>query len=1073
MFRVYFLFLVVFSSTLNAQSTFATLSGRVLDPQGEGIPGSTVRLTNEQTGLTRQTESLPGGLYEIGYLLPGQYRLSISAPGFQTYTIAAIHLSAAQLLRLDARMKLGDVATEVTVTASLNQVPAETGVIADVKTREQYINTAVNARGSRDSYVFDYMSFVPGAQPSTTQFNVMFGGTRAGQNNYTVDGVSSNSVLFGNVNGPAFPSMESIQEVRVNLSGNAAEFGHPGQVTVVTRGGSNHLHGSAFWYYGSAGLNARDFFATGQPFAVLHNAGGSLAGPLRRNRTFFLSTYEFFEDRTAAQLNLSLPNEAMRKGDYSQLRSGAGDLLVVRDPLSGAPLPGNVVPASRLSPTAIKIQERFYPLPNFGPPLLAAGNYRDYLKQRQGRQTFDARLDHQLTARNFMFVRGNLSRTPDNRLDSQLPTIGFRDIVRTTYQALVSDTQIFSPSLIHEFRVGLSFQRLPSGGPLSGLAIVRDLGLTNLAPGIADVPAVPRFNISGFTSIAQSDYRQVTDMIWQVQSNASWYRAGHTVKVGFDLWRNFGADYPQSPSAAYGTISFTGNYSGYPHADFLFGIPRQASRAAAGLWRSRRNNVDWNVFLQDEWKVSRRLTVAGGIRYSVNPPYRGDEDRLYNWNPYNNTLVLPNVRGKEYLNPGFVAARVLPLVVAADAGLPERTLVFTDWNNVAPRLGFAYRLTENGRTAFRGSYGIFYDLYTAQMWNALARGPFSGNETSAVNQIVNGVPVWSLPDLFPPLLTLGATAVIGGISTDYKNPMMQQWNATLEREQFGILLRASYVAMKSHGLQIFRNLNQPFPSTIPFTPARRPYPTLGTANFRENMGNAYYNGLILTAERRTNTGLFFQVSHTWSRNLTDAHFEIDDGGRIQNIRDRRADWAEYATNRRHRFVGLVQYSAPIKSRSGVVSAILRDWQMSSALVLQTGQWFHPVISGIDPANVGIGGSRPDRIGSGALSSPSIDRWFDVSAFVAPPNGRFGNAPMHFLEGPGTKVWNLAIVRYFQIREGLRLRLEGLMNNLTNTPNFGQPATDLANRATVGRITSTQFVNGAGARTTRLAVRWDF
>jgi hypothetical protein len=484
--------------------------------------------------------------------------------------------------------------------------------------------------------------------------------------------------------------------------------------------------------------------------------------------------------------------------------------------------------------------------------------------------------------------------------------------------------------------------------------------------------------------------------------------------------------------------------------------------------------VDWNLFVQDDWKVSPRLTVSAGLRYSVNPPYTEAEDRIFNWNPFTNRLVLPNENSIRYLNRAFVASGAVALQLAREAGLPERTLVRTDWNNLSPRLGFTYRLTEDGRTVFRGSYGIFYHLYTAQMWNALARGPFTGTESSPPNQIVNGVPAWQLPDLFPSNLALGPTATIGGIDPDYRNPMLQQWNATLERQQFGIVFRATYLAMKAHGLQIFRNLNQPPPSTIPFTPARRPYPTLGVTNYRENLGNAYYNGLLLVAERRLANGLVFQFGHTWSRNLTDAHFEVDDGGRLQDIRNRRADWAEYGTNRRHRFTGSIQYQIPAPQRAPAwLRWTARDWLVASAFVFQTGQWFTPTIAGIDPANVGITGTRPDRLRSGALERPTIDGWFDLEAFATPPNGRFGNSAIHILEGPGTKLWNAGLFRSLTFHERLRLRLEATFTNVTNTPNFGQPATNLANRNTAGRITTTQFIDTAGARTTRLAVRIDF
>ena len=1053
---------------LEAQSTFSTLRGFVLDPQGGAVPEARITVRNEETGLVRETQSGGDGAWEVGYLQPGIYRLTAEKTGFQRFEASRVQLYGSGVAVFDIRMSVGDVTTTVTVTAEANLVSAETGQVATIRSRQDYLDTPVNNRGSWDSYVFGFMSFVPGAQPSTSQFNVMFSGTRSGHNNFTVDGISSRSVTFGNVNGPAFPSMESIQEVRTNLSGNSAEYSFPAQVTVVSRGGSNEFHGSAFWYYSTAGLNARPFFSPPNPFGLLHNAGGSISGPVVKQKTFFLTTYEYFEDRTSATLNLNVPSSEIRQGNFSSLTTP------VRDPLNGQPFAGNVIPQARLNPAALRIQERFYPLPNFGAPSQLAGNYRDYIKQRQGRNTYDFRVDHKLSDRNTLWLRGSHSRNPDERVAGLLPAAGLRDNLRRTWNAVVSDTHILSPSWINEFRLGLSFQNLPSRGRLMGYDVIQQLGLRGLPPGTPNVPAIPTFNIAGFTVISMSEYRETSDQITQIQNNLSWYRNNHTVKMGLDIWRNLSADHPVAPSAAYGNIQFNGSYSGNPYADFLTGIPRQASRGGAGLWRSRRRNVDWNFFLQDDWKVSPRLTLSAGLRYSINPPYTEAEDRIFNWNPFTNRLVLPNENTTRFLNAAFVASKAVELQLARDAGLPERTLVRTDRNNWSPRLGFAYRITGDGRTVFRGSYGIFYHLHTAQMWNALARGPFTGTETSAPNQIVNGTPLWQLPDLFPANLALGATATIGGIDPDYRNPMMQQWNASLEREQFGIVWRATYLAMKSHGLQIFRNLNQPPPSTIPFTASRRPYPSLGVTNYRENMGNAYYNGLLLVAERRLANGLSFQLGHTWSRNLTDAHFELDDGGRLQDIRNRRADWAEYGTNRRHRFTGTLSFQVPSGAvRPNWLRWAARDWLVASAFVFQTGQWFHPTISGIDPANVGVTGSRPDRLRSGVLANPTIDMWFDLTAFERPPNGRFGNSAMHILEGPGTRLWNAGLFRSFPLRERVRLRLEATFTNVTNTPNFGQPATNLANLNTAGRITSTQFIDTAGARTTRLAARVEF
>ena len=237
-------------------------------------------------------------------------------------------------------------------------------IISDVKTQQQYLQAPMNTRSSGwDSFLYSFMSLVPGAQPTTSYYTISFAGTRESQTNFTVDGITTNSVLFGNIVGPANPSMEAIREVKVDLSGNSAEYGAPGYVTVITKGGENQIHGSASWYYNTGGLNARDFFASSKPFAVTNDFAVSVSGPVIKNKLFYAGTFEGFNWHTARVLNLSVPSVALRKGDFSALKDSRGAPIVIRDPLTGAVFADGIIPTSRLNATALKSQDRFLPLP--------------------------------------------------------------------------------------------------------------------------------------------------------------------------------------------------------------------------------------------------------------------------------------------------------------------------------------------------------------------------------------------------------------------------------------------------------------------------------------------------------------------------------------------------------------------------------------------------------------------------------------------------------------------------------------------------------------------------------------
>jgi hypothetical protein len=467
------------------------------------------------------------------------------------------------------------------------------------------------------------------------------------------------------------------------------------------------------------------------------------------------------------------------------------------------------------------------------------------------------------------------------------------------------------------------------------------------------------------------------------------------------------------------------------------------------------------------------------LRYEVNPPYVEGEDLISNFDPFTGRLIVPTEQSRQRLFPAFLASNLVPIVTAEQAGLPVRTLAFTDKNNFAPRFGFAYKLTEDNRTVLRGGYGIFYDNFTGALWRGLVGGPYAGSESTPPNQIVNGQPLWQLPAMFPASLNQAGTASLTATDPYMRNPYIQQWNLSLEREFLGLGFRASYMASKTHRLVITRNLNQVQPSTIPFSVSRRPFPLLGSVSYRENAGNAYYNGLIMSVERRYRNGLQFQVSHTWAKNLTDSHDEWEGGGGLQNAYDRHAEWGDHAFTRRHRFMFNSIYDLPFGVgrpwvQNGWLRHIVGGWSLSTFGILQTGQYFNPTFAGSDPANIGASSGRPDRIGDGNLSDGTLHRWFDLSAFAVPPagSGRFGNAGVNILRGPGTRFMNAGLFKRFPIREQMRLQFEVTFTNVLNHPNFTVPDANISS-GSAGRILGTHNLEGAGPRTTRMALRLDF
>jgi hypothetical protein len=1073
--------ILVLATAAMGQSTLGVIRGRVLDQTGAPVPNVAVQVTNTGTNITKTVTSNDAGAFEAGYLQPGTYAVRAEAPGFKKFSAENIQLSASAIVLTDVKLTVGDVTSSISVEAGAPLITTETAVIADVKTQAQYLQAPLNNRGNWDSYVIGFMSLVPGAQPLSASYNVSFAGSRPTMQNFTVDGVTTVSTLSGGGPlGPNQPSMDYIREVKVDLSNSSAEYSAPGYVDVVTRGGENAFHGSAFEYYNTAGLNARNFFANRVAFNVMNDFGGSISGPVKKNKTFFSGAFEGFNSHSAAQINASLPSARVRGGDFSQIKDSAGREIVIKDPTNGTPFPGAVIPASRLSATAQKIQQRFFPATNYGGAENVVGSYRDLWKQVMRKEQVDVRIDHQFSERNSLFSRFSAARLPNGSLEGGLPTIGARKQRREARNFILSDTHTFRPDLVNEFRFGIVRGYNPYSGPVNGPEIVKELGLTNLPANLPNVEALPTISISGYQGISQIIYWRPAEMIYQWQDNVSWIHGRHTVKMGADIWRNYGSNYAVSPSSAFGSANFTGAFTGYGYADFLLGVPYQASRASTGFDKLKSTNVDKFFFIQDDFKATPRLTLNVGLRYELNPPYVERQDRIANFDPFSGKLVVPTDASKSFLAPGFLSANLIPVVTASQAGLPTRTLAYTDKNNFAPRAGLAYKLTSDNKTVFRSSFGIFYDSFTAFYWRTMTGGPYNGSEVSPVNTFNNGQALWQFPAMFPQTTSQVGTASLTGLDPHTVIPYMEQWNATVERElPANMGLRISYVGSASHHLAQAYNLNQPQPSTTPYSVSRRPYPQLGSVTYRQSSGNAKYNALMLVLERKFKNGLQFQASHTWAKNLTDTAGEDESGGSLQNAYDRRAEWGNYAAVRHHRFVFSSTYELPFGTghklgASGLWNHVAGGWSLSTFVLLQTGPYFTPSFSGVDPANVGASGGRPDRVADGNLSNPTIYKWFDPAAFVAPPAnaGRFGNSGVNILQGPGTANVDLGLYKKFAIRDRLRMRIEATFTNALNHPNFGTPYSNIS-VSSAGMIQSIQGLEGAGARTTRLGARLDF
>ncbi len=1063
---------------LPGQATFGSLTGSMTDASGALMPNVTVEVINEGTNSSRTVTTSTSGTYEVPNLNAGRYRVTSKYRGFKTSIVEHVDVGALRVVRVDVRMEVGEVGSEVTVQGSAPVIETDTASISSVRTSKDLNDLPLNIRstvsGTGDSGLYRYVFLTPtGGQGGGSRFSL--GGARGSQNYFNVDGISSNSPAFGNSIGPAEPSFESIQEVRFEIVNNKAEFGEVANITAITKSGTNALHGALFWYHENAALNARPFFATTRGQNIRNNFGVSAGGPIKHNKLFFFGTFEGERQRQPANITPNVPTAGMRTGDFSAFSAP------IRNPLAGgAPFPGNVIPANLLNQGALRWQNRFYPLPNFGAANLTNANYRDAVPQQIRHDQFDVRVDYSVKSNNNLYARFSYKRSEPKVLDSGLPAdlTGYRVQVRMARQVAISDSWTITPTVINEFKAGFSRNFNPRQGTLLGQDLVNDLGIQGLepAPGVENVP---NLTMIGFQAMSQIAKAAPAENTFQFVDQVTHVRGAHTLKAGLEFRPQ---QYNDFVRPQFGTYNFTGFASGNSWADFLLGIPQTTSRNYVRPPRYARFYF-LSGFMQDDWKVSQTFTVNVGLRWDYNQPARDKFDTIFNVDAQNGRLVVPNQGiNDRYVNPLF--PKSIPIVTAAAAGFPERSLRKSDFNNFQPRIGFAWRPFGGTKTVLRGGYGIFSDDFTADIFSSSYGGPFALTE-SFVNAINNNVPLLTLQR---PFLGTGTTGNVDvtGIDVNLRNAYAQQWSFTVERDLGAAIgLRLSYVGTKSTSLVYGRNVNMPAPSSVPFAQSRRPFPLFRNIVMRQNGGNHIYNALTTQIERKWQRGLSFMGAWTWAKSLTDVDEigGVEGGTTIENAfnRTRERGDAQYAP--RHRIISTIIWELPIGtgkrllSSGGPLAFVVGGWQLSGSFIGQTGEFLTPSFAGFDPSNTQTVGGIPDRIGNGNLPAEqrTIDRWFDASAFAVPPanSGRFGTSGRGILIGPGRQTTSGALFKSFPVRERMFLRVQISFTNLLNKSNFDIPALNISAPNAVGTIRAIQARDLAGPRNALIGARLDW
>lgn len=1038
-----------------AQFTTATLGGTVLDASRSAVPEANVTVTNTGTGFTQSTTSDASGAFLFSRLPVGPYEMRVDKPGFATYVQQKIELTVNQVANQVITMQIGQVTERVTVEANAELVTTRTATQGQLIDAKRVIDLPLNGRGAQ-SLVFLAAGTVNltgrycgenchgGVYPGSQVAGV--NGSGSANVNYQLDGTDHNDSYIS-MNLP-FPNPDSLQEFNLQSSNFTAEYGNAagGVVNVVTRSGTNEFHGTAFHFLRNGALNARNFFAPAQDTLKRNQFGGSAGGPIIRNKLFFFGTYQGTLLRAAPAGRVTfVPTAAERRGDFSGLPTP------IIDPLTRQPFPNNQIPANRLSRPAMYFNDRV-PLPNGPSRQLTFAGAQQFSDDHQFMPKIDWYISskQQLSGRYFWtdFVRPAVADA-ENVLRS---TGG--NAVRVQNISLIH-TYTASPTLLFNSTFGWNSQ---TGGSLSGAPFsFRDAGVNIAGPTDSLLKAPPSLNvgITGAFGIGTNHNGDFDRGSWTIREVATKIAGPHEIRFGGEAVRL--SNLINNTFQMMGNFSFSGQITGDGLADYMLG-EASTFRQGGGEFKDLLG-TKWSLFVQDNWRVNQSLTLNLGVRWDPYLPYYDRQGRV--------VCIQPGRQSKRYPN---APVGLLYGGENRDEGCPLAGSE-NNWGNIGPRIGFAYRLTEDNKTSLRGGVGLFYTPPQSSQFN-----PFTNIAPFAPTFIFNGVrfddPYASagvanpFPEQFGPTVR-GPEATFttpAGIRAyfvkDWRIPQLATWNLILER-QLGAswVARAGYYGNKGTYLSLngpFREVNPavyiPGASTVANTQSRRPLSNFSNIGEVQSGNNSNYHSMQLGLEKRFARGLSILTNYTWQKT-------IDDFGWTDSY-NRRLDYAVSNDDVTHVFKFSNLYEFPrLKLASGFADRLINGWSLNSIIFWQSGFPLN-IVSGVDNSFTGIGRDRADFLGGQAQLSSDRSHgemaamWFDTSRFTVNAPGTFGTAGRNSLRGPRYFNTDLALLKDTRVTERTSLQFRAEAFNVFNNVNFNSPNTNRS-AAQFGRITSAQ------------------
>jgi len=1015
------------------------LVGTVTDSGGAVVPGAQVVAVNTDTRDTYETTTTAEGYYNIQFVRTGTYEITVSVTGFQTFKATGVQVTGNQVVRTDAALKVGGLTESVNVEAKAQLLTTDSATVSETIGKRAIVELPLNGRN-----VWSLASTTPGVLAGVnSDIGLSFrgAGQREIQNSLSLDGINSSANLLASTS--MRPIADAVEEVQVQTGSTSAEYGsYLGvAINVVTKSGTNALHGSAFNFFKDDALNSRGWFENpANPKNPLRSNqfGFEVDGPVRipglydgQNKTFFMGAYEGVRAESLSPTFGSVPTALMRQGNFSEISTA------IKNPFTGQAFPGNVIPQSMLSAVSLNLLQ-YYPTAN------GAGTSSNLATTSSNNDNIDqflGRVDQNIGNKVRLYVRYNWHDSLNTSIGA-IPATGVTQ-PRVNKNTLFTYTHTLKPTLFNDFRIGyhrLDFDTLNQFSVNDQQGAGTALGIPGFDGDTKyNNPGLPSVNVSTFSSLATSGTNWYQfDTTFQASDVLSWNRGSHNVRAGFDLRRL--ATGRRAANDPRGLFSFTGDISGYSMADFMLGLPRTVIpptdqiQGHVGGWRN-------GFFVNDNWQPRRNLTLSLGFRYERNTPvqtYAGVADML--------------------------AEDFLTIIPSANlSAYPVKGFKFTEANNkdFAPRVGATYRLSE--KTVLRAGFGIYYNPNQMNSFTFLTNNPplavvstytsDPANPTLSFDHPTGIAAPAAAPDMISPTRHL-------------PNARKDQWSFDVQRELWASgAVDIEYVGSNTSHLDrsFFNNTPTPGPGAVD---PRRPTSLFRSRRIITNDLIADYDAVTFGLRQRMYKGIQADAHYTWAR-TRDMSTHSNGGGQTMDNYDIWRDYGPANWDIPHRFVASYLYDIPFlkSSPQPLLKYLVAGWQVSGVTTMQSGSPVNVTLSA-DRANIGITGQqRPDLVGAAPTLSCVEDpdparrhqlmNCFDAAAFALPAQFTFGNAPRNLLRGPKFVSTDISFMKTVPIGGGARFQFRAEMYNIFNNVNYGNPGSTFGVplASSFGRITS--------------------